>query len=97
MVLSPVSKLRLFQLLLSGSGRSFFCSGDKVSGSVQLEALQPCRLTGLRVTAAGCARVEPRGGKNRRSRAQEVEYLRYEEELRLEEALSRGDPLYLFR
>lgn len=85
MVLSPGNKLRVFQLLFSEPGRSFYCSGDKVSGSVQLEAARPCRVTGLRVSAAGCARVE-----HRRSRSQEVEYLKYEEELRLEELLSRG-------
>ncbi|XP_069576392.1 thioredoxin-interacting protein-like [Brachyistius frenatus] len=87
MVLYPVNKLRVFQLVLSEPGRSFYCSGDKLSGSVQLEAAQPCRLAGLRVTGAGCARVEHRGGRERRSR--EVEYLKYEEEVRLEEALSR--------
>lgn len=88
MVLSSGSKMRLFQLQLSDPTRSFYSSGDKLSGSVQLQAAQPCKLTGLRVTAAGCARVEHRGGKNRRSRSQEVEYLKYEEELRLEEELS---------
>lgn len=89
MVLS-VNKLRVFQLLFSDPGRSFYSSGDKLSGSVQLEAAQPCRLTGLRVTAAGCARVDHRGGKNRKNRIQEVEYLKYEEELRLDEELTRG-------
>lgn len=88
MVLSPVTKLRVFQLQLSDPGRSFYCSGDKLSGSVRLEAAQPCRLSGLRVTASGRARVELRGGGSRRSRGREQEYLRYEEELRLEEELS---------
>lgn len=90
MVLSAGHKLRIFQLVFSDPARSFYSSGDKVSGSVLLEAAQPCKVTGLRVSAAGCARVEHRGGKNRRSRRQEVEYLKYEEELRLEEQLSRG-------
>lgn len=90
MVLSSVSKMKVFQLRFSDPGRSFYSSGDKLSGSVQLEATQPCRVSGLRVTAAGCARVEHRGGKNRRSRSQEVEYMKYEEELRLEEQLSKG-------
>nr|XP_020474326.1 thioredoxin-interacting protein-like [Monopterus albus]XP_020474327.1 thioredoxin-interacting protein-like [Monopterus albus] len=89
MVLSSGTKLRLFQLRFSEPRKSFYSSGDKVSGSVQLEAAQPCRVTGLRVTAAGCARVEHRSGKKHRS--QEVEYLKYEEELRLEEHLIK-DP-----
>uniref|UniRef100_A0A7N8Y047 Thioredoxin-interacting protein n=1 Tax=Mastacembelus armatus TaxID=205130 RepID=A0A7N8Y047_9TELE len=96
MVLSAVHKLRVFQLGFSDPGRSFYSSGDKVSGSVQLEAAQPCRVTGLRITAAGCARVEYRGGKNHKSRSQEVEYLKYEEELRLEEQLSRGTVHWTF-
>ncbi|KAM4568697.1 thioredoxin-interacting protein-like [Fundulus diaphanus] len=82
MVLSSANKPRVFRLLFSDPKRTFYSSGDKLSGSVQLEAGPPCRLTGLRVTAAGCARVENRG------RRQEVEYLKYEEEVRLEEVLS---------
>lgn len=93
MVLSPVNNMKVFRLRLSDSGRSFYCSGDKLSGSVQLEAAQPCRLAGLRVTAAGCARVVHRSGKTRKSRSQEVEYLKYEEELRLDEVLSQGEGL----
>lgn len=91
MVLSSANKMIDFRLVFSDPGRSFYSSGDKLSGSVQLEAAQPCRVTGLRVTAAGCARVDHRGGKNRKSRSQEVEYLKYEEELRLEEQLARGN------
>lgn len=91
MVLAPVNKLRLFQLLFSDPGRLFYSSGEKLSGSVRLEAAQPCRVTRLMVTAAGCARVEHRGGKNRKARSQEVEYIKYEEELRLEEVLSKGE------
>ncbi|XP_022617769.1 thioredoxin-interacting protein-like [Seriola dumerili] len=89
MVLSSVNKMKVFQLVFSDPGRSFYSSGDKLSCSVQLEAAHSCRVTGLTVTAAGCAHVDHRGGKNRRSRSQEVEYLKYEEELRLEEQLSR--------
>uniref|UniRef100_A0A3B4X2G1 Uncharacterized protein n=1 Tax=Seriola lalandi dorsalis TaxID=1841481 RepID=A0A3B4X2G1_SERLL len=95
MVLSSVNKMKVFQLVFSDPGRSFYSSGDKLSGSVQLEAAHTCRVTGLSVTAAGCAHVDHRGGKNRRSRSQEVEYLKYEEELRLEEQLSRGKELVL--
>uniref|UniRef100_A0A3Q2ZN56 Thioredoxin-interacting protein n=1 Tax=Kryptolebias marmoratus TaxID=37003 RepID=A0A3Q2ZN56_KRYMA len=83
MVLSSANKPQVFRLLFSDPARTFYSSGDKLSGSVQLEAAAPCRLTGLRVTAAGCARVE------NRNRSQEVEYLKYEEEVRLEEVLSR--------
>ncbi|XP_072249517.1 thioredoxin-interacting protein-like isoform X2 [Leuresthes tenuis] len=96
MVLSSANKLRVFRLQFSDPGRAFYSSGDKLSGSVQLEADTPCRLSGLRVTAAGCARVERRGGKNR-DRSQEVEYLKYEEELRLEEALSRAGKSFSFQ
>ncbi|KAM7421708.1 hypothetical protein PAMA_015722 [Pampus argenteus] len=89
MVLSPANELKVFQLQFSDPGRCFYTSGDKLSGSVQLEAVQLCRLTGLRVSAAGCAHVQYRGGKNRKNRSQEVEYLKYEEELRLEELLQK--------
>ncbi|CAN9514408.1 unnamed protein product [Ophioblennius macclurei] len=93
MVLSSGNKLRLFQLHFSNPGRSFYCSGDKLSGSVVLEAAQPCKLTGLTVTAAGCASVDPRGGGGRGKKlgkgGQQVEYLKYEEEVRLEEELSQ--------
>ncbi|XP_070691457.1 thioredoxin-interacting protein-like isoform X2 [Pempheris klunzingeri] len=88
MVLSP-GNLKLFRLLFSDAGRSFYSGGEKLSGCVQLEAAEPCRLAGLAVAAAGRARVELRGGKNRKSRSQEEEYLKYEEEVRLEEQLGR--------
>lgn len=91
MVLSSANKMAVFQLVFSDPGRSFYSSGDKLSGSVQLKAALPSRVTGLRVTAAGCARVDYRGGKKHKSRSQEVEYLKYEEELRLEEKLTRGN------
>lgn len=90
MVLSAVTKLTVFQLLFSDPGGSFYSSGDKLSGSVQLEAAQPCRVAALRVSAAGCAHVDTRSAKHRKNRSQEVEYLKYEEELRLEEVLTRG-------
>lgn len=90
MVLSPASGLTVFQLRFSDPGRSFYCSGDKLSGSVLLQAAVPCKVSGLRVTAAGCAHVEHRSGKHRKSRSQEVEYLRFEEALRLEEELCTG-------
>ncbi|XP_049440715.1 thioredoxin-interacting protein-like [Epinephelus fuscoguttatus] len=94
MVLSSANKMAVFQLVFSDPGRSFYSSGDKLSGSVQLKAALPSRVTGLRVTAAGCARVDYRGGKKHKSRSQEVEYLKYEEELRLEEKLTRDSDGY---
>ncbi|XP_029282887.1 thioredoxin-interacting protein-like [Cottoperca gobio] len=93
-LLSAVNKLKVFRLRFSDPGRSIYSSGEKLSCSVQLEAALPCRLAGLRVTAAGCARVEHRGGKKRRCRSQEVEYLKYEEELRLEEQLTKDSDGY---
>lgn len=94
MVLTQGNKLKVFRILFSDPGRAFYCSGEKLSGSVQLEAAQSCRVSHLTVTAAGCARVDHRGGKNRKNRSQEVEYLKYEEELRLEEELSRDSDGY---
>lgn len=91
MVLS--AGIAVFRLHFSDPGRSFYSSGDKLSGSVQLEAAQPSRVSALRVSAAGCAHVEHRSGKHRKNRSQEVEYLKYEEEVRLEEALSTGEPV----
>lgn len=99
MVLSPANKLKEFRLLFSDPGRSFYSSGDKVSGSVRLQAAQPCTVTRLTVTAAGCARVCHRGGKNRKNRSQqekeeEEEYLKYEEELRLDDVLTKDSNGY---
>lgn len=85
MVLSSANKPREFRVVFSDPTRTFYSSGDKVSGSVRLEASAPCRLTRLRVTAAGCARVESR------RRSQEVEYLKYEDEVRLDPVLNTGE------
>nr|XP_046254599.1 thioredoxin-interacting protein-like [Scatophagus argus] len=98
MVLSVVNKLKVFQLVFSDPGKTFYSSGDKVSAFVQLEAAQPCTVTALRVSAAGCAHVDHRSGKNRKNRSQEVEYLKYEEELRLDEVLTKdSDDCFLLQ
>ncbi|KAK9514458.1 hypothetical protein VZT92_027923 [Zoarces viviparus] len=94
MVRSPVNQIKVFVLVFSDPGRSFYCGGDKLSGSVRLEAAQPHRVTGLRVSIAGGAHVEHRRGKNRSSRSQEEEYLKEEEEVRLEEQLSTDSDGY---
>uniref|UniRef100_A0A3B3UBM6 Thioredoxin-interacting protein n=1 Tax=Poecilia latipinna TaxID=48699 RepID=A0A3B3UBM6_9TELE len=85
MVLSSANKPREFRVIFSDPTRTVYSGGAKVSGSVQLEASSPCRLTHLRVTAAGCARVESR------RRSQEVEYLKYEDEVRLDPVLNTGE------
>ncbi|CAJ1061302.1 thioredoxin-interacting protein-like [Xyrichtys novacula] len=98
MVLNQSNKLKVFRVVFSDPARSFYSSGEKLSGSVQLEAAHSCRVSRLTVTAAGCARVDHRGGKNRKNRSQEVEYLKYEEELRLEEELRRdSDSCFLLQ
>ncbi|KAM6936003.1 thioredoxin-interacting protein-like [Lycodopsis pacificus] len=94
MVRSPVNQIKVFVLVFSDPGRSFYCGGDKLCGSVRLEAAQPHRVTGLRVAIAGCAHVEHRRRKNRSSRSQEEEYLKEEEEVRLEEQLSTDSDGY---
>ncbi|XP_033998261.1 thioredoxin-interacting protein-like, partial [Trematomus bernacchii] len=66
-----------------------YSGGEKLSGSVLLEAEQPLSVAGLRVTVSGRARVEHRGGAGGgRRRREEEEYLRREEVLRLEEQLT---------
>ncbi|XP_075934513.1 thioredoxin-interacting protein-like [Anarhichas minor] len=97
MVRSPVNQIKVFVLVFSDPGRSFYCGGDKLSGSVRLEAAQPHRVTGLRVSIAGCAHVEHRGGKNRSSRSQEEYHLKEEEEVRLEEQPSDSDGYFLLQ
>ncbi|XP_014879268.1 thioredoxin-interacting protein-like [Poecilia latipinna] len=88
MVLSSANKPREFRVIFSDPTRTVYSGGAKVSGSVQLEASSPCRLTHLRVTAAGCARVESR------RRSQEVEYLKYEDEVRLDPVLNTDSDGY---
>ncbi|XP_041649905.1 thioredoxin-interacting protein-like [Cheilinus undulatus] len=94
MVLSNGSKPQVFRIRFSDPTRSFYSSGDKLSGCIELEAANTCRVTRLIVSAAGCARVEHRGGKKRKNCCQEVEYLKYEEVLRLEAELSKDSDGY---
>ncbi|XP_029928711.1 thioredoxin-interacting protein-like [Myripristis murdjan] len=89
-----VKKPKTFQVVFSDPNKAFYCSGDKVSGNVVLEVLQPCRMSRLRLEAAGCARVHHAKGKQGQ---QEVEYLKYEEELQLGELARDSDGCFLLQ
>ncbi|XP_068426128.1 thioredoxin-interacting protein-like [Clinocottus analis] len=89
------NRVKVFGIVLSDPGRSFYCGGDELSGCVRLQAALPCRVAGLRITAAGCAHVEHRG-KTRR--IQEDQYLKHEEALQLQEQLTRdSDGFFLLQ
>ncbi|XP_078143333.1 thioredoxin-interacting protein-like [Centroberyx gerrardi] len=88
-------QLQIFQLEFSDPSKPFYCSGDKLCGRVQLRAAQRCRLTRLRLSAAGCARVQYAKGKTRCQG--EVDYLKYEEDLQLDELPRDSDGCFLLQ
>lgn len=75
--------MKTFQIILSDPTKTFYCGGDKVSGRIEVEVNEVTRVSAVKVLGLGCAKVEYAKGKQRCR--QETEYLRYEEELRLQD------------
>ncbi|KAL4646726.1 thioredoxin-interacting protein-like isoform X2 [Arapaima gigas] len=84
-----MKKPKTFEILFTDPRKAFYCSGDKVAGRVVLEVSEVTRLSALRLSALGSARVEYSKGKQRCR--QELDYLRYEETLHLDDQPTDSD------
>ncbi|MBN3307764.1 TXNIP protein, partial [Amia calva] len=76
-------KLKTFEVVFSDPSKAYYSSGDKVAGRVVVEVAEVTRVSALRFLGIGCARVEYPKGKQRCH--EEMDYLRYEDTLRLDE------------
>ena len=82
---------RTFEVVFHDPNKRFYCSGDKVSGNVVVEASEAMSVSAIRVFGVGCAKVAYNKGKQKCRK--EVEYLKYEEEVHLDK---RGKERGLF-
>ncbi|KAM4600505.1 thioredoxin-interacting protein-like [Polymixia lowei] len=76
-------KLKTFEVVFTDPSRSYYCSGDKVAGRVEVEVWELTRVSALRVHGVGCAKVEYIKGKQKCR--EEIEYLKYEDTVHLDQ------------
>lgn len=69
--------VKTFEVIFNDPSKTFYCSGDKVSGKIVVEVTQVTRVSSMRVLGVGCARVHYSKGKQRCR--QETDYLKYED------------------
>jgi len=75
--------VKTFEVIFNDPSKTFYCSGDKVAGTIVVEVTQVTRVSSMRVLGVGCARVGYSKGKQRCR--QETEYLKYEDVLFLDD------------
>ncbi|KAL4593218.1 thioredoxin-interacting protein-like, partial [Arapaima gigas] len=88
-------KVKTFEIVFSDPSKTFYSSGDKVSGTVEVEVCDVTRVSVVRLLGIGCAKVEYAKGKQRCR--EEIEYLRYEKVLQLEDRPSDTDGSVILR
>uniref|UniRef100_A0A8C5QXE8 Thioredoxin-interacting protein n=1 Tax=Leptobrachium leishanense TaxID=445787 RepID=A0A8C5QXE8_9ANUR len=87
-------KMKCFELSFSEPDK-VHCGGEKVSGKVQVEVAEVTRVTAVRILACGVAKVLWTSGSQHCK--QEMEYLRYEDTLQLEEQPTDSDGSVILR
>ncbi|XP_050186387.1 thioredoxin-interacting protein isoform X1 [Myiozetetes cayanensis] len=87
-------KVKSFTVVFSEPDK-IYCSGDKVAGRVVVEVAEVTRVSAVKVLACGVARVT--WAKGPTQCRQEMEYLRFEDVLALEEQPTDGDGSVILR
>ncbi|XP_029436955.1 thioredoxin-interacting protein [Rhinatrema bivittatum] len=87
-------KIKNFELLFSESDK-VYCSGEKVTGRVLVEVAEVTRVTTVKLVACGVAKVL--WSKAAHQCKQEMEYLRYEDTLHLEDHPADEDGSVILR
>ncbi|XP_057196211.1 thioredoxin interacting protein b [Triplophysa rosa] len=75
-------KPKTFEVRLNDPNKLVYASGDKVAGRVIVEVSEVMRVSAVRLFGIGCAKVDYTKGKQRCREA--IDYLKYEEVLRLD-------------
>ncbi|XP_062821491.1 thioredoxin-interacting protein [Anolis carolinensis] len=88
-------KLKVFQVSFSEPEEKVYGSGEKVCGRVEVQVSEVTRVTALRLLACGVAKVCWTAGPQQRKQC--MEYLRYEEELHLEDQPQDADGSVILR
>ncbi|XP_075301451.1 thioredoxin-interacting protein isoform X1 [Opisthocomus hoazin] len=87
-------KVKTFLMTFS-EPEKVYCSGEKVAGRVLVEVAEVTRVNAVRVLACGVAKVN--WAKGPQQCRQEMEYLRFEDVLALEEQPTDGDGSVILR
>ncbi|XP_066539959.1 thioredoxin interacting protein b [Hoplias malabaricus] len=82
-------KPKTFEIEFRDPSKAFYRSGDKVSGRVIVEVSEITKVKAVRLYGVGCAKVEYHKGKQRCR--EEIDYLRYEDVLHLDQQLTDVD------
>ncbi|KAG5842767.1 thioredoxin-interacting protein-like [Anguilla rostrata] len=94
-MVAMTKKVKTFEVIFSDPSKVFYSSGDKVAGRIVVEVTEVTRVSTMKVVGVGCAKVEYAKGK-RRCR-EEMEYLKYEETLRLDDHPADTDGSVILR
>ncbi|XP_067093303.1 thioredoxin-interacting protein-like [Osmerus mordax] len=81
-------KLKTFDIIFHDPTKTY-CSGDKVAGNIVVEVSEVTKLSAMRVFGIGCANVGYTKGKQRCH--EEIDYLKYEDTVRLNHELRDAD------
>ncbi|CAH2326967.1 thioredoxin-interacting [Pelobates cultripes] len=87
-------KIKSFVLSFSEPDK-VYCGGEKVAGTVQVEVAEVTRVTAVRILACGVAKVVWSSGSQHCK--QEMEYLRYEDTLQMEDQPTDSDGSVILR
>ncbi|KAJ8398477.1 hypothetical protein AAFF_G00427320 [Aldrovandia affinis] len=80
-MVAMTKKIKTFEITFSDPSKTYYSSGDKVAGTILVEVSEVTNVSSMRVIGVGCAKVEYAKGKQRCR--EEIEYLKYEEILLL--------------
>ncbi|XP_060760498.1 thioredoxin interacting protein a [Neoarius graeffei] len=94
-MVAMTKRVKVFQIEFSDPSKAFYCSGDKVAGKIVVEVNEATRVSVMKVLGIGCAKVDYAKGKQRCR--QEIDYLKYEEVVHLDDHPADTDGSVILR
>ncbi|XP_036411101.1 thioredoxin-interacting protein-like [Megalops cyprinoides] len=94
-MVAMTKKVKTFEIMFNDPSKVYYCSGDKVAGRIVVEVSEVTRVSAVKVIGIGSAKVEYMKGKQRCR--EEMEYLKYEETLRLDDQPADTDGSVILR
>ncbi|GAA6086320.1 thioredoxin interacting protein a [Tachysurus ichikawai] len=94
-MVAMTKRMKVFQVVFNDPTKAFYCSGDKVAGKIVVEVNDITRVSAMRVLGVGCAKVDYSKGKHRCR--QEIDYLKYEEVVQLDNHPADADGSVILR
>ncbi|KAJ8386536.1 hypothetical protein AAFF_G00170060 [Aldrovandia affinis] len=94
-MVAMAKKVKNFEIVFTDPSKAYFSSGEKVAGRILVEVSEITRVSAMRVIGVGCAKVEYAKGKQRCR--EEMEYLKYEDVVRLDDQPADNDGSVILR